>query len=418
MPYRRYTRRKGNSMNSKAMYNLSYGLFVLTAKDGDKDNGCIVNTVTQVTTEPNRIVVAVNKLNFTHDMISKTGEFNVSILTEGSKFETYKHFGFQSGKDIDKFESIEFKRAANGITYIANETNAYLSAKVVSKTDLGTHTLFLADVTDGEVLSGDPSVTYAFYQKNIKQKPGANVGAAPKKGFICTVCGYIYEGDELPSDFICPWCKHDASYFIPLESQAPAKETTKEITINKIQEESKMANKYAGTQTEKNLQAAFAGESQARNKYTYFASKAKKEGYEQIAALFLKTADNEKEHAKMWFKELEGIGTTAENLAAAADGENYEWTDMYEDFAKTAEAEGFPALAAKFRMVGAIEKHHEERYRALLKNVEAQEVFAKSEVKVWECRNCGHIVVGTKAPEMCPVCAHPQSYFEVNAENY
>ena len=166
-----------------------------------------------------------------------------------------------------------------------------------------------------------------------------------------------------------------------------------------------MANKYAGTQTEKNLQAAFAGESQARNKYTYFASKAKKEGYEQIAALFLKTADNEKEHAKMWFKELEGIGTTAENLAAAADGENYEWTDMYEDFAKTAEAEGFPALAAKFRMVGAIEKHHEERYRALLKNVEAQEVFAKSEVKVWECRNCGHIVVGTKAPEMCPVCA-------------
>ena len=306
MPYRRYTRRKGNSMNSKAMYNLSYGLFVLTAKDGDKDNGCIVNTVTQVTTEPNRIVVAVNKLNFTHDMISKTGEFNVSILTEGSKFETYKHFGFQSGKDIDKFESIEFKRAANGITYIANETNAYLSAKVVSKTDLGTHTLFLADVTDGEVLSGDPSVTYAFYQKNIKQKPGANVGAAPKKGFICTVCGYIYEGDELPSDFICPWCKHDASYFIPLEAQAPAKEITKEITINKTQEESKMANKYAGTQTEKNLQAAFAGESQARNKYTYFASKAKKEGYEQIAALFLKTADNEKEHAKMWFKELEG----------------------------------------------------------------------------------------------------------------
>ena len=418
MTYSRYTRRKGNSMNSKAMYNLSYGLFVLTAKDGDKDNGCIVNTVTQVTTEPNRIVVAVNKLNFTHDMISKTGEFNVSILTEGSKFETYKHFGFQSGKDIDKFESIEFKRAANGITYIANETNAYLSAKVVSKTDLGTHTLFLADVTDGEVLSGDPSVTYAFYQKNIKQKPGANVGAAPKKGFICTVCGYIYEGDELPSDFICPWCKHDASYFIPLEAQAPAKEITKEITINKTQEESKMANKYAGTQTEKNLQAAFAGESQARNKYTYFASKAKKEGYEQIAALFLKTADNEKEHAKMWFKELEGIGTTAENLAAAADGENYEWTDMYEDFAKTAEAEGFPALAAKFRMVGAIEKHHEERYRALLKNVEAQEVFAKSEVKVWECRNCGHIVVGTKAPEMCPVCAHPQSYFEVNAENY
>ena len=179
-----------------------------------------------------------------------------------------------------------------------------------------------------------------------------------------------------------------------------------------------MANKYAGTQTEKNLEAAFAGESQARNKYTYFASKAKKEGFEQISALFLKTADNEKEHAKMWFKELEGIGSTAENLAAAAAGENYEWTDMYEGFAKMAEAEGFKELAAKFRMVAAIEKHHEERYRALLKNVESREVFKKSSVKVWECRNCGHIVIGEKAPEICPVCAHPQAYFEIHAENY
>lgn len=179
-----------------------------------------------------------------------------------------------------------------------------------------------------------------------------------------------------------------------------------------------MGNKYAGTQTEKNLMEAFSGESQARNKYTYFASKAKKEGFEQISSLFFKTADNEKEHAKMWFKELEGIGNTAENLAAAAEGENYEWTDMYDGFAKTAEAEGFPELAEKFRMVAAIEKAHEERYRALLHNVEAQEVFAKSEVKVWECRNCGHIVVGEKAPEVCPVCAHPQAYFEVHAENY
>ena len=177
-------------------------------------------------------------------------------------------------------------------------------------------------------------------------------------------------------------------------------------------------SKYAGTQTEKNLWEAFAGESQARNKYTYFASKAKKEGYEQISAIFLKTAENEKEHAKMWFKELEGIGDTAANLKAAADGENFEWTDMYEGFAKTAEEEGFPELADKFRKVGAIEKHHEERYRALLHNVETKAVFEKSEVKVWECRNCGHIVVGTKAPEMCPVCAHPKSYFEVNAENY
>ena len=179
-----------------------------------------------------------------------------------------------------------------------------------------------------------------------------------------------------------------------------------------------MANKYAGTKTEQNLQAAFAGESQARNKYTYFASVAKKEGYEQIASLFLKTADNEKEHAKLWFKELEGLGTTTDNLLAAAEGENFEWTDMYEDFAKTAEEEGFPALAKRFRMVAAIEKMHEERYRALLKNVETAAVFEKSEVKVWECRNCGHIVVGTKAPLVCPVCAHPQSYFEVHEENF
>ncbi len=179
-----------------------------------------------------------------------------------------------------------------------------------------------------------------------------------------------------------------------------------------------MMSKYAGTQTEKNLEAAFAGESQARNKYTYFASKAKKEGYEQIASLFLKTADNEKEHAKLWLKELEGIGSTAENLGAAAAGENYEWTDMYAGFAETAEKEGFPELAARFRMVAAIEKHHEERYRALLRNVEIQEVFRKSEVKVWECRNCGHIIVGEKAPEICPTCAHPQAYFEISAENY
>ena len=176
--------------------------------------------------------------------------------------------------------------------------------------------------------------------------------------------------------------------------------------------------KYAGTQTEKNLEAAFAGESQARNKYTYFASKAKKEGFEQIAAIFQQTADNEKEHAKLWFKELAGIGSTAENLAAAADGENYEWTDMYEGFAKTAEAEGFDDLAKKFRLVAAIEKRHEERYRALLHNIEAQEVFKKSEVKVWECRNCGHIVVGTEAPEICPTCAHPQAYFEIHVDNF
>ena len=211
--------------------------------------------------------------------------------------------------------------------------------------------------------------------------------------FKCEICGEVFSAESAEAA-VCPKCR---------------------ATGDKLTE---MKNRYEGTKTEKNLEAAFAGESQARHKYTYFASKAKKEGFEQIAALFLKTAENEKEHAKLWFKELEGIGSTAENLGAAADGENYEWTDMYETFAKEAEEEGFADLAAKFRGVAAIERHHEERYRALLRNVEAQEVFAKSEVKVWECRNCGHIVVGTNAPEICPVCAHPQSYFEINAENY
>ncbi|MBQ9221201.1 MAG: ferritin family protein [Succinivibrio dextrinosolvens] len=213
--------------------------------------------------------------------------------------------------------------------------------------------------------------------------------------FVCTKCGYVYDGSEAPEE--CPIC-HAKNVFV---DQNAAKK-----------------NKYQGTKTEKNLQAAFAGESQARNKYTYFASVAKKAGYEQIAELFLKTADNEKEHAKMWFKELGGIGSTEENLLAAAEGENYEWTDMYDQMAKDAEAEGFKELAEKFRGVAAIEKRHEERYRKLLENVKAKEVFEKSGVTVWECRNCGHIVVGTKAPELCPVCNHPQSYFEVHMDNF
>ncbi len=220
------------------------------------------------------------------------------------------------------------------------------------------------------------------------------------KKYKCKLCGEIFEAAEGETP-ICPIC-------------GASGENLEEIT----EANTASQNKYAGTQTEKNLHTAFAGESEARNKYTYFASAAKKEGFEQIAALFLKTAENEKEHAKMWFKELNAIGDTAHNLSSAADGENYEWTDMYKEFAKTADEEGFPELAAKFRMVAAIEKHHEERYRALLKNVETAKVFEKSEVKVWECRNCGHIVVGTKAPEICPVCAHPQSYFEISEKNY
>ena len=213
------------------------------------------------------------------------------------------------------------------------------------------------------------------------------------KTYKCLVCGEVFQVAD-GVEPVCPKCK---------------------VKGDKLME---LKNKYAGTKTEANLHAAFAGESQARNKYTYFASVAKKEGYEQIAALFQKTADNEKEHAKMWFKELAALGDTAQNLVSAAEGENYEWTDMYDGFAKTAEEEGFHELAEKFRLVAAVEKHHEERYRALLNNVETATVFEKSEVKVWECRNCGHIMVGTKAPDICPTCAHPQSYFEIHAENY
>lgn len=198
-------------MNNDAMYKLTYGLFVVTAKEGEKDNGCIVNTVSQVTTSPNRITVAVNKQNYTHDMIINTGVFNVSVLTEKSKFSTYQNFGFKSGRDEDKFEKFTFKRAENGVVYIPEETNAFISAKVVEKIDLGTHTLFIADVTDAEVLSEDTSVTYEYYHKNIKPAPKKE--DEKKTGWICIICGYIYEGEELPADFICPLCKHGAEDF-------------------------------------------------------------------------------------------------------------------------------------------------------------------------------------------------------------
>ena len=392
-------------MNEKAMHKLSYGLFVLTARDGDRDNGCIVNTAIQAASAPNQLSVCVNKANYTNEMIQKTGKFVVSIISQGAEFDLFKHFGFQSGRDVNKFDGFtDYARCENGLCYITKGTNAYISVTVTGTQDLGSHTMFVGTIDDMEILSDERSATYEYYFENIKPKPQA-VGETQdgKTIWRCTICGYEYVGEELPQDFVCPICKHPASDF-------------EKIIIKK--ESSVMANKYAGTQTERNLQEAFAGESQARNKYTYFASVAKKEGYEQMAALFLKTADNEKEHAKMWFKELAELGDTPANLKAAAEGENYEWTDMYDGFAKTADEEGFHELAEKFRAVAAIEKHHEERYRALLKNIETAQVFEKSEVKVWECRNCGHIVVGTKAPEICPVCAHPQSYFEVHAENY
>ena len=253
-----------------------------------------------------------------------------------------------------------------------------------------------------ELISDPPSGFPTKTAKKILEAIPNNEIKKERKGetkmakWICTVCGYIHEGEQPPEN--CPVCKQPAEKF------------------KKAEEEKK--NPYSGTKTEKNLWEAFAGESQARNKYTYFASVAKKAGYEQIAALFLQTAENEKEHAKLWFKALGELGDTAENLLHAAEGENAEWTDMYERMAREAEEEGFTELAAQFRGVAAIEKMHEERYRALLKNVETMEVFRKSGVTIWECRNCGHVVVGTSAPEVCPVCKHPQAYFEVRKENY
>ena len=389
-------------MNKKAMHNLTYGLFVLTAKKNDKLNGCIINTAAQVTSEPNRISIAVNKANYTHDMIAETGKFTVSVISEDADFALFKRFGFASGRDVNKFDDFtDYQTGENGTAYITKGTNAYISAEVEKAEDLGSHTLFIAKVTDMDVLSDVSSVTYTYYLENIKPKPQPVKTENGKTIWRCVICGYEYEGEELPADFICPICKHPASDF----------EKVGGITTMGN-------NKYAGTKTEKNLWEAFAGESQARNKYTYFASVAKKAGYEQIAALFLQTANNEKEHAKLWFKALGELGDTAENLLHAAEGENAEWTDMYDRMAKEADEEGFHELAEQFRGVAAIEKAHEERYRALLNNIETKQVFEKSGVMVWECRNCGHLVVGTKAPEVCPVCNHPQAHFEVRKENY
>ncbi len=230
------------------------------------------------------------------------------------------------------------------------------------------------------------------------------------KKIKCKVCGYEFEAEDVASA-LCPVCGvTGANYMELLDTDEGGYEEIPAVTEN--------SSKYSGTETEKNLKAAFAGESEARNKYAFFANVAKKDGYEQLADIFRKTADNEREHAEMWFKELGGISTTADNLKAAAEGEHYEWTDMYEGFAVTAEKEGFPELARKFHMVADIEKRHEERFRALLNNVEMNTIFEKSEVKIWECRSCGHIAVSTSAPAVCPVCEYPQSYFELCAINY
>ena len=381
-------------MDKTALFKIGYGLYVLTANDG-KDNGCIVNTFSQVTETPCVVTLAVNKQNHTHDMILATGKFNLSMLTTATPFSLFQHFGFQCGKDVDKFADFNaVKRSENGLLYLTEYTNAYVSGKVLSATDLGTHTLFTAEVTDAEVLSGETSITYDFYHKNTKPKPKKT----KKKGFRCRICGFVYEGDELPADYVCPLCKHGAEEFEPIPSEEPVKDLAD----------------LAGTRTEANLAEAFAGESQARNKYTYFAERARIDGYEEIAAIFEETAYNEKEHAKLWYQQLHGgsVGSTAENLLAAANGENDEWTEMYPRMAEEAREEGFHDIAAMFEGVGAVEKQHEARYRRLLEKVEKEAVFTTEEEIIWICRNCGYEYKGKAAPNICPVCSYGQSYFE------
>ena len=381
-------------MNPTAMFRIGYGLYVVTAKDG-KDNGCIVNTFSQVTSEPNRVSLTVNKQNYTHDMIASTGLFNVSMLTTATPFSVFEHFGFQTGRETDKFADFtKIGRSENGLIYLTQYTNAYISGRVIQSIDLGTHTMFIADVTAAEVFNDETSLTYDFYQKFVKPKPKKT----KKKGWRCRICGYVYEGDELPADFTCPVCKHGAADFEPIPSDEPAED----------------AADFAGSRTEANLQEAFAGESQARNKYTYFAERARTDGFEEIAAIFEETALNEREHAKIWFRLLHQnrVPDTAENLRAAAAGENGEWTDMYPRMAEEARKEGFDDIAALFERVGAIEKGHEARYKKLLAKVEEETVFEEEAEVTWICRNCGYEVKAAAAPKVCPICSYGQSYFE------
>ena len=381
-------------MDTTALFRIGYGLYVVTANDG-KDNGCIINTFSQITSEPNRVILAVNKLNHTHDMIKATGKFNVSMLTTAVPFSVFQHFGFQSGRDTDKFADWkDAARSENGLLYLNKYTNAYISGKVIDSIDFGTHTLFAADVTDAEVLSDETSVTYDFYMKSIKPKPKKT----KKKGWRCRICGFVYEGDELPKDYVCPLCKHGAEEFEPIPADEPEKDLAD----------------LAGSRTEANLNEAFAGESMARNKYTYFAERARQDGFEEISAIFEETAFNEKEHAKLWYQQLHGgaMPGTEENLRVAAEGENGEWTEMYPRMAEEAREEGFNDIAALFDRVGAIEKQHEARYRGLLAKVESETVFTTDEEVIWICRNCGFEYMGKTAPTICPVCNYGQSYFE------
>lgn len=389
------------------MFKIPYGLYLISANVDGRDNACTSNTFEQVTVQPNQVSVCLNKQNLTTEMIQNTGVFTASIISQKADLSLFQRFGFQSGRDVDKFKDFtDFRRVANGTVAITFGTNAFVSVKVSQSIDLGTHIMFIGEVTEMETLTDVPSITYSYYLEHIKPKPQKPTKEeAGHTVWRCKVCGYEFDGADLPADFVCPICKHPAADFEKVQ-----------ITDNVSDHP---ANQYSGTKTEKNLQDAFAGESMARNKYTYFADVARKNGYEQIASLFLKTADNEREHAELWCRALGGISQdVATNLLHAAEGENYEWTDMYDRFAREADEEGFHELAKQFRGVAAIEKHHEERYRKLLENVESAEVFRKAGVTIWECRNCGHICVGTEAPQVCPVCFYSQGFFEVHAENW
>ena len=440
-------------MDNKALFKIGYGLYLLTTRSGGRDNGCIINTFAQLAANPMRFGVSVSKENLSCVMLAESMQFNVTVLAESARFDLFKRFGFQSGKNVDKFAGLELPRTENGLYYIKENANAVFSCKALNAIDLGSHTLFIAEVTDMKVLAEDAaSVTYSYYQRYIKPQ----AAPAKKSGWRCTVCGYVHEAEELPADFVCPLCKHSAADFeriVPEADETPVavvsapaakskwqcsvckyvyegeempadfvcplckRDASKFIKIEQVAQEVK-AMEFKGSKTEANLMYAFAGESQARNKYSYYASKARKEGYEQIAAIFEQTANNEKEHAKLWFKAFHGIGTTYENLLDAAAGEHEEWTEMYKNFAEVAKEEGFDALAAQLAAVAQIEKRHEERYLKLAENINKGEVWAKVGENRWECRNCGHIHVGTNAPELCPVCKHPQAYFEIEAKNY
>jgi rubrerythrin len=441
-------------MDKKALFKIGYGLYVLSAKQGTKNNACIINAVMQVTEDPCKVVIAVNKSNYTCKMIKETNNFNLSVLTEKTTFELIKNFGFQSGSNVDKFATCPVKTTVgkNNIPLLAECVNATMECHVIESNDLGSHILFTAIVDEAEILDNNSAtLTYSYYFDYVKPKNNTNQNNNTTV-WECQICGYVYEGENLPSDYTCPLCKHGASDFKKIEKNIKNTETTtmsktiwecsichykyegdvlpenytcplckhpaKDFIKVETDKKEKVKMDLKGSKTEANLAYAFAGESQARNKYTYFASVARKEGYEQIAAIFEQTANNEKEHAKLWFKALGQLGDTPANLLAAAAGEHEEWTEMYKNFAETAKEEGFDELAAQLEAVALIEKRHEERYRKLAENIEKGEVWVKVGERRWECRNCGHVYIGEKAPTVCPVCKHPQAYFEIEAQNY